>query len=423
MAFLAVAFGACHPLWADVVKLKNGGEIRGVLKESNAAARHVAPDAAEPELVAMESLTGAEIVVNRDEIAFVVKRPRLVEEYESKARHVADTVEARWQLAEWCRQNRLLEPRKEQLTAILQLDPEHKPAHYGLGHRRQGNQWITPEEADAELLAAGYVRYKGRVITTLERDLLESGEQRQQEQNAWRPKIRLWLGWLTGRDATRRADAAAHFRELRDPDAIPAVVDTLVSHVNSEVRWLAVQTLSQFEGNAAVPALVRMSLTDPDLAVQTGAIQAMTDAQRVAAVPLFSQALRDDSNLIVRRAAVLLGGTGARQAVPALIEALTTSHKIRVPQGPAYAVGFQRNGSPAGSSSGLPPDIEAAMRAGQVPQGIIIDNSGLPKAPVKWVTVRLPLQNSEVLAALRTLTKQDFGYDKRAWRLWWQAQQ
>jgi hypothetical protein len=423
MAFLAVACGACHLLWADVVKLKNGGEVRGVLKESNAVARELALDAAEPDLVTIESLTGAEIVVHRDEIAFIVKRPRLVEEYESRARQVADTVEARWQLAEWCRQNRLLEARKEQLAAILELDPEHKPAHYGLGHRRQGDQWITPEEADAELLAAGYVRYKGRVITTLERDLLENGAQRHQEQNAWRPKIRLWLGWLNGRDATKRAEAAVNFRELRDPDAIPAVVDTMVGHVNSEVRWLAVQTLSQFEGNAAVPALVRMSLTDPDIALQTGAFQAMTAEQRVAAAPLLSQALREESNLIVRRAAVLLGSTGVRQAVPALIEALTTSHKIRVPQGPAYAVGFQRNGSAAGSSSGLPPDIEAAIRAGQIPQGVIIDNSGLPKAPVKWVTVRLPLQNSEVLTALRTLTKQDFGYDKRAWRLWWQAQQ
>ena len=105
-----------------------------------------------------------------------------------------------------------------------------------------------------------------------------------------------------------------------------------------------------------------------------------------------------------------------------LIDALATSHKMRVPQGPAYAVGFNRNGTQGNLNSGLPPDVEAALRSGQLPYGVVIDNSNVRAPPVKWVTVRVPLQNSEVLDALRTLSQQNFGYDKRAWRLWWQAQ-
>jgi hypothetical protein len=407
-------------LLADVIKLKDGGEIRGTLKPPDSKARR--EKTAETEQLVMESLTGAEIVVAREEVVFITKRPRNLEEYESLARHVTDTVEARWELAEWCRKHGLTEARKEQLSHILELDPEHKPAHYGLNHRRQGNTWVTPEEADAELLAAGFVRYKGRLITTLERDLLENGATRVQQQNEWRPKVRLWIGWLTGRDAARRADAMVKFRELRDPDAIPALVDFLLGDANADLRRLAVQTLAQMEGTVAVPALARVALSDADHSLQSSAFQSLSDEQRAAAVPFFQRALRDESNLIVRRAAILLGRCGIRQAIPALIDALATSHKIRVPQGPAYAASFNRNGSMAGSGSVLPPEIEAAMRAGQLPYGVVINNSNAPAAPVKWVTVRIPLQNVETLEALRTLTQQDFGYDKRAWRLWWQAQ-
>ena len=417
---------ACLPLLtaadlpADVVKLTDGGEIRGLVKSSAPKTRK--DQAAESDEIVIESLTGAEIAVAREHVAFITKRPRAVEEYESLVRRVADTVEARWQLAEWCRQHGLVEPRKEQLRSILELDPEHKPAHYGLGHRLQGKQWTTPEETDAELLASGYVRHKGRLMTTIERDLLEAGTSRQREQNEWRPKIRLWLGWITSRDAPKRADAIVKFRELRDPDAVPAIVDFLIGDANIEVRRLAVQTLSQIDGQPPIPALVRIALSDADQSLQSGAFSALTAEQRAAAVPIIERALRDESNLIVRRAAILLSKCGVRQAIPALIDALATSHKVRVPQGPAYGASFNRDGSLSNSGSGLPPDVEAAMRTGQLPYGVVIDNSNVRAPPVKWITVRVPLKNTEALDALRTLSHQNFGYDKRAWRLWWQAQ-
>ncbi len=407
-------------LLADVVKLASGGEIRGVVKSPTTKPKRDQP--ADSGEVVIESLTGSEIAVAREHVLFITKRPRAVEEYESLARQVTDTVEGHWGLAEWCRQHGLAEHRKEQLQRILDLDPEHKPARHGLGHRRQGNQWTTPEEADAELLAAGYVRYKGRLITTVERDLAESGVSRQREQNEWRPKIRLWLGWLNGRDTTKRGDAAVKFRELRDPDAVPAIVDFLLSDSNIEVRRLAVQTLAQIDGQAAIPALVRVALWDAEPTLQSSAFGVFNDEQRVAAAPIIERALHDESNLIVRRASNLLAKCGVRQSIPSLVEALATSHKIRVPQAPAYNVGFNRDGSSSGRTSGLPPDVEAALRAGQLPYGVVIDNSNVKAPPVKWVTVRVPLQNAEALEALRALSHKDFGFDKRAWRLWWQSQ-
>ena len=38
------------------------------------------------------------------------------------------------------------------------------------------------------------------------------------------------------------------------------------------------------------------------------------------------------------------------------------------------------------------------------------------------VHVKYDLQNAEVLSALKKLTGESFGFDKRTWRLWWLAQ-
>ncbi len=423
LAMLSNAAGLCVVL-GDVIKLKESGEVRGVVKspapKGRATAKPQADEKAAPNEVVIETLSGGEIAIEPEQVVFITKRPRVLEEYDSSARHVADTVEARWQLAEWCRLHGLTEPRHEQLAQILELDPEHKQAHYGLGHRRQGNRWINPQEADAELLASGYVRYKGRMMTTLERDQLELGEARQQEQNEWRPKIKLWFGWLNARDPRKQSDAVIKFRELRDVDAVPAVVDLLLADNNVEVRRLAVQVLAQIGGAGTVFPLARCALSDADHLLQETAFNAIDKDHRAASEPIFLRALRDESNPVVRRAAVLLARIGLRSAVPALFEALTTSHKTRVAVQQGINSGFNRDGSPSGSVV-LPPEIEAAMRAGQLPYGVQVHDTR-PPPPVKWVTIRRPVQNAEVLEALRKLTSEDFGYDKRAWRLWWQSQ-
>ena len=214
------------------------------------------------------------------------------------------------------------------------------------------------------------------------------------------------------------------FRELRDPDAIPAIVDFLLGDRTPTFDTSRCKRSPQIDGQPPVPqrpwCVSRSQI--PTRRYKAVPSAPLTAERRAAAVPIIERALRDESNLIVRRAAILLGKCGVRQAIPSLIDALATSHKIRVPQGPAYAVGFNRDGSQGNSSSGLPPDVEAALRTGQLPYGVVIDNSNVRAPPVKWVTVRVPLQNSEALDALRALSQQDFGYDKRAWRLWWQAQ-
>jgi len=169
-----------------------------------------------------------------------------------------------------------------------------------------------------------------------------------------------------------------------------------------------------------VPALPRVALNDSDYLLRNTAFDSLSEQQRAIAAPLFERALKDGVNAIVLRAASLLSRLGLRKAVPALIEALITSHTTKVPVRQGISAGFNRDGSPGASGVVLPPEVMAGLLTGQYPYGVNIQQSG-PQPSVKWVTIHRPQQNLEVLEALRKLTQQDFGFDKRAWRLWWQS--
>jgi len=84
---------------------------------------------------------------------------------------------------------------------------------------------------------------------------------------------------------------------------------------------------------------------------------------------------------------------------------------------------FGSNGSFANSGqSQLTPEIEAMLRGGQFPNGVIVNNPSVNQLQrTKIIKVKYDHQNSEVLTALQKLTGANHGYDKRNWRLWWTA--
>ena len=181
------------------------------------------------------------------------------------------------------------------------------------------------------------------------------------------------------------------------------------------------QTLAQIDGNAAAPYLARTALNDADASLRKAAFRAMSVPQRTVVSPLFVQALASEENWLVRRAAFLLGEIGEKSAIPALIGALITSHKTTVAVRQPINAGFDRDGNPAAQSSTLPPDVARALRTGQLPQGVQVQNSG-PQPATKAVTVRQSVQNLEVLDVLKKLTSQDFGFNEAAWQNWWRSQ-
>jgi hypothetical protein len=400
------------PLPADVIRLRSGGEIRGQIHRSST----------DDHVWTITTLSGARVSVRREDVEFATHRSPKVEEYETRAREIPHAIDAHWELAEWCRENRLSRQRDEQLELILELDPDHEAARRGLGYTLHGARWMTRHEA---MLADGYIRHEGQYVTPQELDLIEQSEEQREAEQAWVENVRLWFGWATGRHEARMADGIGKLQEIRDPDAIPALVRIMADHDDTEVRRLFVRLLARMDGTKPIAPLVHRSLVDAVPEIRREAREALKPEQHKAAVALYVAALQNELRLIVCRAAEALAEIGDRSAIEPLIDALVTEHRYRVTyqeQTPSYAVSSDGGIGFAGSTSPLPPNIDLLARTGQLPYGAIV----LPppgRTVTKSTLVKRREQNVEVLSALKKLTGQSFGFDIRTWRLWWAANQ
>ncbi len=396
--------------WADLIRLKSGGEIRGGISQEKGATTG-------PE-VTISTLAGTDVTVAQEQIEFITRRPLKIEEYESRAKRTPVTVEAQWKLAEWCRTHNLRSQREVHLENIVKLDPDHEKAHYGLKHTKVDGVWMSREE---RMISQGYVKHKGRWMTPQERELTEKTEAEREREEKWFPQVHLWKNWLTGSHAGRSRDALSAFRELKDPNAVAALVKNFQNEDDQRLRSLYVQVLANMPGTKPVPALVAQSLLDVNYEIRYAALNAIKPDQYEAATTLYVRELRNSVNAIVGRAGKALGRMADERVVPQLIDALITTHQYQIRVPVQNSPGFIANGS--GMTNGgvsLPPEVAIGLRTGQY-NGVIINQ---PQAPVKTkvVTIEREEQNSEVLETLQKITGKNFGYNERTWKLWHAAQ-
>ncbi|MBL8851350.1 MAG: HEAT repeat domain-containing protein, partial [Planctomycetaceae bacterium] len=326
-------------------------------------------------------------------------------------------------LAEWCKANSLRDQRAEQLLLLLDVEPDHEEARGILGHKLHNGKWLTRDEWYA---ARGYVPHEGKWVTLQERDLLMKSEGERAAETAWYPKIRQWYNWASGRNPQRMAEARANFDAVTDPDAVPALVNFLGGNNDAQVRLLCVQLLGQMAGPKPVEPLVRKSLYDDEHAVRIAARQAIHEDQYSLALEHYVPELKSDSNTVIQRAAVAIRDMGDMTCVPYLIQALVTHHrwKIEVPSNNTQSFTVGPNGEVGmgnGQTGWLPPEVQGLAATGQLPYGAIILQPNQPRT-TRVVTIKGDVKNADVLEALKKLTGQDFGYNKRQWEVWYQTQ-
>jgi hypothetical protein len=400
---------------ADLVKLSNGGELRGKVIR--------VPGDVVAKIITIETLTGVVVKVSRVDVRFVTYRRMIVEEYDTRARATADTLDAQWALAEWCRTNRLIKERKIHLLRVVEFDSNHEAARRLLQHVQYKGEWMPKEQAMA---AKGYIKYKNRYITSQELELIEKTAAERDLEQGWFKDVRSWVVWLNGRHAGRRKTGLQRLRAVRDPHAVAALKQFLGESENRALRGLYVDILAQIPGSNPVGPLLTITLEDADYELRYKALNAIDKEQYAAARPYLLKQLKSDSSGIVRRAGAALGRVGDESVVPFLIDALVTSHKklVRVPSKNS-TMSFGSNGSfgPGAGQAVLPPEVERLLRTGQLPYGVQVRHAGLPNQHkrTKLVRVKYESRNTEVYASLQRLTGQKFGYDERTWRLWWAA--
>ncbi len=395
---------------ADLIRLKSGGELRGEIPFEKGATSG-------PE-VTITTLTGTQVVVAQDQIEFVTRRPLKFEEYETRAKRTPITIEAQWKLAEWCREHNLRSQRKAHLDHIIKLDPDHEKAHYGLKHTKVDGVWMTREE---RMTSQGYVKHKGKWMTPQEVELTEKTEAEREREEKWFQQVHLWKYWLTGSHAGRSRDALQTLRELKNPDAVAALVKNFQDEEDKRLRSMYVAILANIPGPKPVAALVTQSLHDVDYEIRYASLNSIKPEQYEAAVPLYIRELKNSVNAVVGRAGQALGRMADDRAVPQLIEALITTHQYQVRVPVPGSPGFLANGG--GMTNGgvsLPPQVAIGLRTGQY-NGVIINQPQTPQQ-TKVVTIEREEQNREVLEALQKITGKNFGYNERTWKLWHAAQ-
>jgi hypothetical protein len=395
---------------ADVVRLKGGGEVRGKLLD---------PDSGRDGAV-IQTQSGALVAISPTEIDFVHRRPPLLEDYVTLSRQCEETVAAHLELADWCRVQQMPEQRREQLERVLDLDPDHADARRILGYVRHLGRWMTKDDQMAE---RGYLRHEGRWVTRQELELIEQHSAQHEAEQSWLARVRLWLTWTASPDPQKQGQGISEFQKVRDPVAVSALTQLLSNHGDANVRTLFVKTLGKIDGARPVGPLVDRLLLDADFHIRQDALLALSPARYGQALPLLIQALRHKSNAVVCRAAEALAEIGDPRAVPALIDALVTTHTYQVQVPANNAISFSHGGGaldPRLFSGTMPAETEIMARTGQLPYGgpIIFQEPSVPR-PMKTVTVSTETKNLPVLAALEKLTGRNLGFNERDWHVWW----
>lgn len=373
----------CLPTSADVVELATGGRIEGRIIES--------PNGNTDTFV-VDLPGGGQVTVSRSHVSQVEATSATEAEYKKLAQASADTVEAHWELAEWCRERKLRDAAQQHLTRILELDPNHEQARAILGFRRMDGEWKT---RDALMAARGMVMYEGRYVTRQHVELMDQQKALKASQADWGNWLELRRRWLTGRRQDRSAQALADIQSISDPLAAEAVVELLHREHNLELKRLWMEVAARLNHPTAIDALVQLSLYDDEPEIRHQSLEYLIRTGRRGLTTPYARALKDRNNEIVNRAGAALGQIGDASAAGPLVDALLTNHRFKVVEGNPGQQAYTF--SPQGS-------------------GYSFGGSG-PK--YEW----RPLRNPEVLAALVKLADgASFDYDQGQWRRWLAAQ-
>ncbi len=176
----------------------------------------------------------------------------------------------------------------------------------------------------------GYVQHKGKRVLPQELEMTQEREQLRQSERIWFKRVKQWQVWLDSERTERKSAAVKGLHEIREADAIAALVWGFRHAPQEERRLMLVRILAKIDGDKPVAALVVQSILDDSRSVRDAAVNAVHEKNAAKAVPIYVKALKSQLNQAVNRAAVALGQLADESAVPYLIEALITRHGYHV---------------------------------------------------------------------------------------------
>ena len=368
------------------VSILRGGAIRGVVANPE-------PNASEP--VHIEPTLGGKISIDaslvRETLAL---RPEQIS-YRNSAPLQKDDVASHLKIARWARNAKLDAQADAHFQRVVELDPENEEARKALRHEKLNGVWVSRQE---RMERSGLVRVNGVNLSRQEAELVQKAQEAKEETRYWKKEIAFLYNAALNGDVRAR-DA---LRRVRNPRALAPLGDALKKEKDPEGRVLLVQAIGSIGTPTALSELGRVALRDDDLDVRTAALDGIYRKKTTLpeAIEFFRQTLRtSDDVATINRAAYALGSFEAEQAIPDLINALTTSHKRQI------TVGSDQTQATFDTATG---------RLGGFSPG----------GGTKIKTITELSRNEEVHAALTRIvgarypTPVDYGFDVDAWIVW-----
>ena len=213
-------------LFADIFVLKDGGTLDGELTN---------PDEVPRKMYNVRTADGIEASL----VARLVERVRKgekesVTEYKAFAPFKEDTIENHLEIAEWCRQQRLVDLWKRHLYRVLELDPDNGKARQLLGHfKAPDGSWTTQSEM---LGNKGYVQDGGSWKTKQQIDLEQYFSRKDKTEKDWIRRVDALRSSVLS-NTKSKVDLAA----IDDPLAAGALTKALPNESNPDVRILLIQ--------------------------------------------------------------------------------------------------------------------------------------------------------------------------------------
>jgi len=385
MLLAPLSLGMLGALWAlansaaaDEFLLAGGGRLSGKVVNADQTPRTT---------YIVQLASGGTLTLAKDQVRQVVAESAAGAEYARLRHEQPDTAAGQWAIAEWCKEQKLTDVRKQHLARILELEPDHRDARAALGYTKISGRWTTQAQHQT---AMGKVLYKGTYWYPQAIEIMENRERAEKAKMLWFTNLKRWRDQI---DSDKSAAASAAITAITDPAAIWALKEYLANEQNVDVRLLYVKALARIGTGDAQVLLAERSLQDPSEEVRLTALDYLDDEPRYGLTTLYIQGLRSGDNQVVNRSAVALSRFKDPRAIAPLIEALVTVHKYKVTTG---------NSSPGG--------ISAANGNG---------GTGLNMGQSTHLVTQNE-QNQAVLETLVVLTGgQNFRYDVQAWKSWY----
>jgi len=206
--FLSVAVGAAAPAAADVVQLRSGGRVTGVILQQTG------------ESVTIDAGPGR-LTLPMTQVARIVPGRSPLQDWRERSAALSPRDAQGWAaLARWAEQNRLDTQAREAWEHVVAVNSSSAEANEAL-HRVQVNgRWVSEEEG---YRARGWVEYMGHWMAPAERDerLREQAAEEAQEMQRHEALLRAREAEARLREAEARARSAESMGGQPDQYAVP----------------------------------------------------------------------------------------------------------------------------------------------------------------------------------------------------------